>query len=59
MFPKCVGRPAELLAAGPHLNKARAKDLADIVIGAAESKSVLLSENVKRPVECLGSRNDE
>ena len=48
MFPKCVGRLAELLAIGLHLNKARAKCLAGIVIGAAESKSVLLSELATR-----------
>lgn len=43
MFPKCVGRLADILAVALHLNKARAKCLAGIVIGAAESKSVLLS----------------
>jgi hypothetical protein len=48
MFPKCVGKLAELLAIGLHLNKARAKCLAGIVIGAAESKSVLLSELATR-----------
>jgi hypothetical protein len=48
MFPKCVGRLAEMLAVCLHLNKARAKCLAGIVIGAAESKSVLLSELATR-----------
>jgi len=44
MFPKCVERLAGILTVGLRLNKARAKRLAGIVIGAAESKSVLLSE---------------
>jgi len=43
MFPKCVGRLSDMLAEALRLNKARAKCLAGIVIGAAESKSVLLS----------------
>jgi hypothetical protein len=36
MFPKCVERLADILAVGLHLNKARAKCLAGIVIGAME-----------------------
>jgi len=44
MFPKCVERLADTQAVGLRLNKARAKCLAGIVIGATESKSVLLSE---------------
>ena len=48
MFPKCVERLAGILAVGLHLNKARAKCLAGIVIGATESKSVLLSELATR-----------
>lgn len=43
MFPKCLGRLADVLAMALGLNKARAKCLADIVIGVAESKSVLLA----------------
>ncbi len=48
MFPKCVERLADILAVGLRLNKARAQCLAGIVIGAAESKSVLLSELATR-----------
>lgn len=48
MFPKCVERLAGILAVGLRLNKARATCLAGIVIGAAESKSVLLSELATR-----------
>ena len=48
MFPKCVGRLADVLAVALHLNKARAECLAGIVIGAAESKSVLLAELATR-----------
>jgi hypothetical protein len=44
MFPKCVERLACILATELRLNKARAKCFAGIVIGAAEAKSVLLSE---------------
>ena len=44
MFQKCVERLASILAVGLHLNKARAKCLAGIVIGATKSKSVLLFE---------------
>ena len=48
MFPKCVGRLAEVLALSLGMNKARAQCLAGIVIGVAESKSVLLSELATR-----------
>ena len=48
MFPKCVERLASTLAIGLRLNKARAKYLAGIVIGAAEARSVLLSELATR-----------
>ena len=43
MFPNCVERLAGILAVALRLNKSRAQCLAGIVIGAAESKSVLLS----------------
>ncbi len=48
MFPKCVERLADVLAKALRLNKARAQCLAGIVIGAAESKSVLLAELATR-----------
>ena len=48
MFPKCVERLAGILAVGLRLNKARAKCMAGIVIGATEAKSVLLSELATR-----------
>lgn len=44
MFPKCVEKLAGVFAVALRMNKARADCFAGIVIGAAESKSVLLSE---------------
>ncbi|MDR0363034.1 MAG: hypothetical protein LBJ46_10190 [Planctomycetota bacterium] len=48
MFPACVERLAGTLAVGLHLNKACAECLAGIAIGAAESKSALLSKLAAR-----------
>ena len=48
MFSKCVERLAGVLAVALRLNKSRAQCLAGIVIGAAESKSVLLSDLATR-----------
>ena len=48
MFPKSVGRLADVLAVALRLNKARAQCLAGIVIGVAESKSVPLAELATR-----------
>jgi hypothetical protein len=48
MFPKSVGRLADVLAVALRLNKARGQCLAGIVIGVAESKSVLLADLATR-----------